>query len=128
MKKMLMRLIGEDITLETLLSSDLGRVLVDPGQIDQVIMNLVVNARDAMPKGGTLTIETGNTLLDEVQVRSYIGSRPGAYVLLSVKDSVMEKISMSPEGKKDRITEILKQIILKGSEIRPLVMAIENLH
>ena len=87
MKKMLMRLIGEDITLETLLSPDLGRVLVDPGQIDQVIMNLVVNARDAMPKGGTLTIETGNALLDEVQVRRYIGARPGAYVLLSVKDS-----------------------------------------
>ena len=73
MKKMLRRLIGEDITLETLLSPDLGRVLVDPGQIDQVIMNLVVNARDAMPKGGTLTIETGNTLLDEVQVRSTSG-------------------------------------------------------
>jgi CheY-like chemotaxis protein len=87
MKKMLMRLIGEDITLETLLSPDLGRVLVDPGQIDQVIMNLVVNARDAMPKGGTLTIETGNTLLDEVQVLRYIGARPGAYVLLTVKDS-----------------------------------------
>ena len=87
MKKMLMRLIGEDITLETLLSPDLGQVLVDPGQIDQVIMNLVVNARDAMPKGGTVTIETGNTLLDEVQVRRYIGARPGAYVLLTVKDS-----------------------------------------
>lgn len=87
MKKMLNRLIGEDITLETLLSPDLGQVLVDPGQIDQVIMNLVVNARDAMPKGGTLTIETGNALLDEVQVRSYMGAKPGAYVLLSVKDS-----------------------------------------
>ena len=87
MKKMLNRLIGEDITLETSLSPDLGQVLVDPGQIDQVIMNLVVNARDAMPKGGTLTIETGNALLDEVQVRSYMGAKPGAYVLLSVKDS-----------------------------------------
>ena len=87
MQKMLKRLIGEDILLETLLSPDLKRVLVDPGQIDQVIMNLVVNARDAMPHGGTLTIETANTRIDEVQVRQYLGAKPGAYVLLSVKDS-----------------------------------------
>ncbi len=87
MKKMLKRLIGEDITLETLLSPNLRQVLVDPGQIDQVIMNLVINARDAMPQGGTLTIETANTRIDEVQVRQYLGAKPGAYVLLSVKDS-----------------------------------------
>jgi signal transduction histidine kinase len=62
-------------------NTELWRVLVDPGQIDQVIMNLVINPRDAMPKGGKLTIATANTQLDEFQVRKYIGAKPGAYFL-----------------------------------------------
>jgi two-component system cell cycle sensor histidine kinase/response regulator CckA len=87
MKKMLRRMIGEDIELETNLSPDLGRVLVDPGQIDQVIMNLIVNARDALPRGGKLTIATANAEITEADVRRYIGSKPGAYVLLEVSDN-----------------------------------------
>ena len=84
--KMLRRLIGEDIKLTTSLQPDLGRVKVDPGQIEQVIMNLAVNARDAMPNGGSLTIETANLELDETSAR-HIGITEGRYVTMSVSDS-----------------------------------------
>jgi signal transduction histidine kinase/ActR/RegA family two-component response regulator len=84
--KMLRRLIGEDIDLVTAPVVPLGRVRVDPGQIDQVIMNLAVNARDAMPEGGMLTIETGNVDLDEAHARAW-GVRPGRYVMLAVSDT-----------------------------------------
>jgi two-component system cell cycle sensor histidine kinase/response regulator CckA len=86
-EKMLRRVIGEDIELITTLDTSLGRVLADQGQVEQVIMNLAANARDAMPSGGKLTIETANAELDEVSVLQAPEVRPGRYVLLSVSDS-----------------------------------------
>jgi CheY-like chemotaxis protein len=80
-------MIGEDIELVTLLSENLGRVKIDPGQIEQVIFNLAVNARDAMPSGGKLTIETANVESDEVYAHAHIGTIPGHYVRLSVSDT-----------------------------------------
>src|SRR5712691_3612330 len=87
MDEMLRRLIGEDIELQAELVSDLGRTRADPGQIEQVLMNLVVNARDAMPKGGRVTLETANAEMDETFVRDHLGARPGRYVMLAVRDT-----------------------------------------
>ena len=92
--KMLHRVIGEDIKLTYLLADEIGKVRVDPGQIEQVILNLAVNARDAMPSGGKLTIETSNAELDEAYAHTHIGSKPGHYVMISVSDTGM---GMKPE-------------------------------
>ncbi len=88
LNKMLHRLIGEDIKLVTQTAADLGQIKADPGQIEQVLLNLVVNARDAMPDGGTLTIRTYNVTLDEDYARRYLIT-PGDYVMVSVSDTGM---------------------------------------
>ena len=85
--KMLRRLIGADVDLLTVPAPDLGRIKADPGQVEQILVNLIVNARDAMPSGGKLTIETFNVELDEHYVRSHPLARPGRYVVLAVNDS-----------------------------------------
>ena len=87
MKEMLARLIGEDIALVTNLAATLGHVKADRGQIEQVVMNLAINARDAMPQGGQLVVETANADLDDEYVRRNVGSRPGPHVMLAVSDS-----------------------------------------
>jgi two-component system cell cycle sensor histidine kinase/response regulator CckA len=86
-EKMLRRLIGEDVRLTTSSAPDLGLVKVDPGQLEQVIMNLAVNARDAMPQGGQLTIETTNVEMDESYLRGHTVALPGRYVMLAVSDT-----------------------------------------
>src|SRR5580765_4837734 len=85
--KMLTRLIGEDIDLVMIPGADLGAVKADPGQIEQVILNLAVNARDAMPHGGRLTIETSNVTLDEAYARVHSPVQPGDYTMLAITDT-----------------------------------------
>jgi two-component system cell cycle sensor histidine kinase/response regulator CckA len=88
LEKMLRRVIREDIEFVSVMGADLGKVKADPGQIEQVIMNLAVNARDAMPRGGRLTIETANVQLDDGYVRNHIPSvLPGRYVMLAISDT-----------------------------------------
>ena len=85
--KMLQRLLGDHIELLTHTADDLGAVKADPSQIEQVILNLVINARDAMPDGGKITIETANVELDGAYVLEHLGARPGSYVMLAVTDT-----------------------------------------
>jgi len=84
--KMLRRLIGEDIELVTVFRSELGRIKADPGQLQQVILNLAVNARDSMPQGGKLVIETGDVELDDEEAHRR-ATKPGQYVILAVRDT-----------------------------------------
>jgi len=91
---LLRRLIGEDIEVIAQLARDLGRVKADPGQIEQVIMNLALNARDAMPHGGKLTLETANAELDEAYAGQHPPIAPGRYVMLAVGDT---GVGMTPE-------------------------------
>jgi PAS domain S-box-containing protein len=87
MEKLLRRLIGEDVMLSTRLQADLGVVRADPSQLEQVIVNLAVNARDAMPHGGTLTIETAEADADEVRAHGQVVVAPGSYVMLRIRDT-----------------------------------------
>jgi two-component system cell cycle sensor histidine kinase/response regulator CckA len=92
--KLLRRLMDEDIQMVTVANEKVGAIKADPGQIEQVIMNLVVNARDAMPDGGRLTVETSNVELDALYARDHTSVKPGKYVMLAVSDT---GIGMSAE-------------------------------
>ncbi|MBW2703755.1 MAG: response regulator [Deltaproteobacteria bacterium] len=85
--RLLRRLIGEDIDIATRMDPELWKVMADPGQIEQIVMNLAVNARDAMPTGGKLTIETANIELDEEYARRHAGVTPGPHVMLAASDT-----------------------------------------
>ena len=87
MDQLLCHLIGENIQLQRHADPSLGQVKVDPGQIEQVIMNLAVNARDAMPQGGQLTLEAANVTLDEEYCRGHVAGAPGEYVVLTISDT-----------------------------------------
>ena len=85
--KMLRQVLGEDIEITAMLAPQLGSVKADLSQLEQVLMNLAVNARDAMPTGGKLTIETTNIYLDEAYVQRHVVGQPGPYVMLAVSDT-----------------------------------------
>ncbi len=87
MQTMLGRLIGDDVELVSVLCPELGTIKADPSQVEQVLMNLAINARDAMPKGGKIAFETANTEIDEAHARQYPFTRPGRYVQLTVSDT-----------------------------------------
>jgi PAS domain S-box-containing protein len=89
LEQLLRRLMGEDIRIHTKLAADVGTIKADPSQIEQVLMNLVVNARDAMPRGGRLVIETCSTELDQAYASEHVTVKPGRYVMLAVSDSGM---------------------------------------
>ena len=101
LEKMLRRLIGEDIEFHTMLAKRVGRINADPSQIQQLLMNLAINARDAMPEGGILTIETKSVYLDAAQASMRPDTKPGSYVMLAVSD---DGHGISPELK-ERIFE-----------------------
>jgi two-component system, cell cycle sensor histidine kinase and response regulator CckA len=86
-EKMLRRLLGEDIELKLILGEDVGNIKADQNHIEQAIVNLTVNARDAMPEGGRITVETANVHLDETYARTHLGMKPGDFVMLAVSDT-----------------------------------------
>ena len=94
MVNMLPRLLGEDVSLIARLGPETGHILADPGQIEQVVLNLAVNARDAMPAGGTLTIETENVELSQTYALTHLGAQPGPHVMIAVSDT---GIGMDPK-------------------------------
>ena len=94
MTKMLARLIGEDVVLKTFLSAEVGSIMADASQVGQILMNLVVNARDAMPHGGNLTLETGDIFIDEKYTFNRKDIKPGRFSMLSITDTGK---GMSPE-------------------------------
>jgi PAS domain S-box-containing protein len=87
LEQLLKRLMGEDIRMSTMLGSALGTIKADPSQVEQVLMNLVVNARDAMPQGGRLIVETANVELDQTYASEHVTVKPGRYVMLAVSDT-----------------------------------------
>src|SRR6185295_1215982 len=87
MEKMVRRLIGEDIELTTLFEEDAGNIKADPGQIEQVVLNMAINARDAMPSGGKLTIRTSNVTIDQASSFKNRNMEVGEYVMLSISDT-----------------------------------------
>jgi PAS domain S-box-containing protein len=87
LENMLQRLVGREIQFSTVLDPEIGWIKTDPGQIEQVIVNLCVNARDAMPDGGRLIVETANVELDDAKARAYSMGSPGSYVMLAVSDT-----------------------------------------
>jgi two-component system, cell cycle sensor histidine kinase and response regulator CckA len=87
MERMIMRLLGADVEVTMLTSPRLGKIVADPGQLEQVVTNLVVNARDAMPAGGMVTLETRNVDLDEDYARQHFGVKAGPYVVLAITDT-----------------------------------------
>ncbi len=94
LEEMLRRIIGENIELVTFLAPNLGKVEADPGQIEQILLNLAVNAKDAMPSGGKLTIETTNVELDKTYTSNHVAVKPGCYSMVSVSDT---GVGMTPD-------------------------------
>ena len=95
-ERLLRRVLGEDVVLTVIPAPDLWRVKADPAQVQQVVLNLAVNARDAMPRGGTLVLETANVEIDDRYAQAHPGVRPGRYARLAVSDS---GVGMSPEAR-----------------------------
>ncbi len=97
LRTMIARLIGENIELRLFLGEDVKPIFADPSQIDQVLVNLMVNARDAMPNGGRISVETGLVVLDEEYARTHVETRPGPHVMIAVTDTGhgMDKVTQS---------------------------------